>query len=54
MPAQPTTQRPWAAIAAVIVLTLPLGSIYAFSVFLRPVEILSVGHLRKSRCWPWS
>ena len=30
--------RPWAAIAAVTVLTLPLGSIYAFSVFLRPIE----------------
>ena len=32
------TQRPWAAIAAVTVLTLPLGSIYAFSVFLKPIE----------------
>jgi MFS family permease len=38
MPAQPTTQRPWAAIAAVTMLMLPLGSIYAFSVFLRPIE----------------
>jgi len=34
----PNTQRPWAAIAAVTVLTLPLGSIYAFSVFLTPIE----------------
>ena len=31
-------QRPWAAIAAATVLTLPLGSIYAFSVFLKPIE----------------
>ena len=38
MPAQPQTQQPWAAIAAVTVLTLPLGSIYAFSVFLKPIE----------------
>lgn len=33
-----TTQRAWAAIAAATVLTLPLGSIYAFSVFLKPIE----------------
>jgi OFA family oxalate/formate antiporter-like MFS transporter len=38
MPAQPHLQRPWAAIAAVTALTLPLGSIYAFSVFLKPIE----------------
>ncbi|MSO99534.1 MAG: MFS transporter [Acetobacteraceae bacterium] len=42
MPAQPFTTRdptrPWAAIAAVTTLTLPLGSIYAFSVFLQPIE----------------
>jgi OFA family oxalate/formate antiporter-like MFS transporter len=31
-------QRPWAAIAAATVLNLPLGSIYAFSVFLEPIE----------------
>ncbi len=31
-------QRPWAAIAAATVLNLPLGSIYAFSVFLDPIE----------------
>jgi OFA family oxalate/formate antiporter-like MFS transporter len=31
-------QRPWAAIAAATVLNLPLGSIYAFSVFLKPIE----------------
>ena len=31
-------QRPWAAIAAATVLNLPLGSIYAFSVFLGPIE----------------
>ena len=30
--------KPWAAIAAVTALTLPLGSIYAFSVFLKPIE----------------
>jgi OFA family oxalate/formate antiporter-like MFS transporter len=38
MPAEPEVTRPWASIAAVTVLTLPLGSIYAFSVFLRPIE----------------
>ncbi len=32
--------RPWAAIAAATMLGLPLGSIYAFSVFLRPLETL--------------
>ena len=32
------TTRPWAAIAATTALTLPLGSIYAFSVFLKPIE----------------
>ncbi len=31
-------RRSWAAVAAVTVLNLPLGSIYAFSVFLRPIE----------------
>lgn len=31
-------QRPWAAIAAATGLNLPLGSIYAFSVFLKPIE----------------
>lgn len=31
-------QRIWAAIAAGTVLNLPLGSLYAFSVFLRPME----------------
>ena len=39
MPAHQPIQRPWAAIAAVTVLTLPLGSIYAFSVFLKPIEV---------------
>ena len=38
MSAQSSSQRPWAAVAAVTALTLPLGSIYAFSVFLRPIE----------------
>jgi MFS transporter, OFA family, oxalate/formate antiporter len=38
MPALPTSQRPWAGVAAMTVLTLPLGSIYAFSVFLKPIE----------------
>lgn len=33
-------QRPWAAIAAATCLNLPLGSLYAFSVFLRPMEQL--------------
>jgi OFA family oxalate/formate antiporter-like MFS transporter len=28
----------WAAVAAVTILNLPLGSIYAFSVFLKPIE----------------
>ena len=31
-------QHAWAAIAAVTVLNLPLGSVYAFSVFLKPIE----------------
>ena len=31
-------RRTWAAVAAVTVLNLPLGSIYAFSVFLKPIE----------------
>ncbi|MSO91373.1 MAG: MFS transporter [Acetobacteraceae bacterium] len=31
-------QRPWAAIVAATALILPLGSVYAFSVFLRPIE----------------
>jgi len=31
-------QRAWAAVAAVTMLNLPFGSIYAFSVFLRPIE----------------
>jgi len=31
-------RRAWAAVAAVTVLNLPLGSIYAFSVFLKPIE----------------
>ena len=31
-------QRAWAAVVAATVLTLPLGSIYAFSVFLKPIE----------------
>ncbi len=31
-------RRAWAAVAAVTVLNLPLGSIYAFSVFLGPIE----------------
>ena len=34
---QPAT-RPWAAVAAATALNLPLGSIYAFSVFLKPIE----------------
>ena len=31
-------ERAWAAIVAATVLNLPLGSVYAFSVFLRPIE----------------
>lgn len=31
-------QRAWAAITAVTIVNLPLGSIYAFSVFLKPIE----------------
>jgi len=34
----PRGQHPWAAVAAATVLNLPLGSVYAFSVFLRPIE----------------
>jgi hypothetical protein len=32
------SQRAWAAIAAATVMNLPLGSIYAFSDFLKPIE----------------
>ncbi|MFL5286177.1 MAG: nitrate/nitrite transporter [Rhodopila sp.] len=32
------TTHAWAAVAAVTALNLPLGSIYAFSVFLKPIE----------------
>ena len=37
MNAQPI-QRAWAAVAAATAINLPFGSIYAFSVFLRPIE----------------
>lgn len=33
-------RRPWAAVAAATALNAPLGSLYAFSVFLRPLEAL--------------
>ena len=37
-------QRPWAAIVAATLLNLPLGSLYAFSLFLQPMEaLLQVG-----------
>ena len=36
----PARQRPWAAVLAATILILPLGSIYAFSVFLKPLETL--------------
>ncbi len=39
-PATPALQRPGAALAAATVLSLPLGSIYAFSVLLAPLEKL--------------
>src|SRR5262245_14106050 len=32
--------RPWTAVVAATALNLPLGSLYAFSVFLRPLEAL--------------
>src|SRR5215471_1937495 len=32
------TDRPWAALVAATLLNLPLGSVYAFSVLLRPLE----------------
>jgi MFS transporter, OFA family, oxalate/formate antiporter len=32
--------RPWRAVAAATVLNVPLGSLYAFSVFLKPLEAL--------------
>ena len=32
-------ERPWAALLAATLLSLPLGSIYAFSVLLRPIEL---------------
>ena len=37
MAAEPR-RRPWAALLAVTLVNLPLGSIYAFSVFLKPIE----------------
>ena len=33
-------RRPWAAVAAATALNAPLGSLYAFSVFLQPLEAL--------------
>jgi OFA family oxalate/formate antiporter-like MFS transporter len=33
-------QRPWTALAAATVLNIPLGALYAFSVFLQPLEAL--------------
>lgn len=39
-PATPAQQRPGAALAAATVLSLPLGSLYAFSVLLAPLETL--------------
>jgi OFA family oxalate/formate antiporter-like MFS transporter len=33
-------ERPWAAVAAATCVNLPLGSLYAFSVFLKPMEQL--------------
>jgi OFA family oxalate/formate antiporter-like MFS transporter len=33
-------QRPWTALAAATVLNIPLGALYAFSVFLHPLEAL--------------
>jgi MFS transporter, OFA family, oxalate/formate antiporter len=33
-------ERPWAAVAAATCINLPLGSLYAFSVFLKPMEQL--------------
>lgn len=42
----PARQRPWAAVLAATILILPLGSIYAFSVFLKPLETL-LGASRK-------
>jgi MFS family permease len=38
--AGPLRVRPWAAVAAATLVGLPLGSIYAFSVFLKPLEAL--------------
>jgi OFA family oxalate/formate antiporter-like MFS transporter len=35
---QMSRERPWAAIAAATCVNLPLGSLYAFSVFLKPME----------------
>ena len=37
---EPPKQRSWAAILAAGMLIAPLGSIYAFSVFLKPLEEL--------------
>ncbi|MBV8409614.1 MAG: hypothetical protein JOY64_18450, partial [Alphaproteobacteria bacterium] len=32
------TERPWTALLAATLLSLPLGSVYSFSVLLRPIE----------------
>ncbi len=37
--AAPRPERLWAALLAATLLNLPLGSVYAFSVFLRPIEL---------------
>lgn len=38
-PAAARTERLWAALLAATLLNLPLGSVYSFSVFLRPIEL---------------
>ena len=40
MSAASAPRRQWAAIAAATAINLPLGSLYAFSVFLHPLEVL--------------
>ena len=38
-PALPVrAERPWAALVAATLMNLPLGSVYSFSVLLRPIE----------------
>ena len=40
---------PWRAVASATVLNAPLGSLYAFSVFLKPLETPLYSAMKRSR-----